>query len=382
MPKPHKPIRIMHVVEALGVGGGVEHGLANLIERMDRHRFEHVVCAVFRLGPQLERYTADRVRVVCLNQKGRSQVVALVQAIREVKPVIVHSRNWGTLEAVIAARWARACSVIHSEHGVEVNPAGEPRRRTWMRRIGFELAHRVFSVSYQLRDTLANRTGFPPDKIDVIHNGVEMRKFGAGASRLRSFRQALEIPEREFCIGCVGRLNRIKDYPTILAAAKIFARACDSWRLLIAGSGPELPALQEIVNADHSLRERVKLLGPVKTERVPEFLHSLDAYVLPSLWEGISNSLLEAMAAGLPVIATNAGGNPEVVEDGKSGLLFPVGDAARLAEQLTLLYRRPDTRLQFGGEAVEKMQREFSLEAMVRNYEQMYTALEGQRQAA
>lgn len=376
------PIRILHIVEALGVGGGVEHGLANLIERMDPLRFEHVVCAVFRLGPLLDRYPAERVRVVCLNQNGRIQVGALARIIREVKPSIVHSRNWGTLEAVIAGRWVRSCSVIHSEHGVEVNPEAEPPRRVWLRRMGFELAHRVFSVSYQLRDTLASRTGFSPRKIAVIHNGVEADKFAPNSAGSRErFRRESGIGEEEFCIGCVGRLNRIKDYPTILSAARLFARSCDSWRLLIAGGGPELTALQETVALDSCLQKRVRFLGPVQLERVPEFLHALDAYVLPSLWEGISNSLLEAMAAGLPVVVTDIGGNPEVVVGGESGLLFPVADCGRLAEQLTLLYRQPDVRNRLGKQAIKRIHQEFSLDSMVRNYEQMYAAFEGNRAA-
>src|SRR6185369_11704347 len=163
---------------------------ANLIERMDRERFEHVLCAVFRLGPQIERYPADRVQLVCLEQKVRKlsiQVGPLTQLIRKVKPDIVHSRNWGALEAVIAGRLARSCSVIHSEHGVEMNPAAEPRRRTWVRRAVFGLADEVFAVSYQLRDMLARRTGSAPAKIGVIHNGVDTRKFQPDTAARRRF---------------------------------------------------------------------------------------------------------------------------------------------------------------------------------------------------
>ncbi len=179
------PIRILHVVEALGVGGGVETGIGNLIANMDRERFEHVLCAVFRVGGQLERYPVERVEIVGLEQSPRRfsiQAGALAQIIRRIRPAIVHSRNWGAMEAVIAARWEGSCSVIHSEHGVEMNPAAEPRRRAWLRRLAFHMAHRVFSVSYQLRDMLARRTGFPSRKIDVIHNGVDMGLFRKDAA--------------------------------------------------------------------------------------------------------------------------------------------------------------------------------------------------------
>ena len=368
-------IRVMHVVEALGVGGGVEHGIANLIERMDPRRFEHVVCSVFRLGPHLERYPADRVRVMCLNQTSRTQVVPLARAIRDVRPQIVHSRNWGTLDSIVAARCVRQCPVVHSEHGAETDPSGDPRRRGWLRRIAFELAHQVFCVSYRLRDSLVRQTGFPAGRIHVIHNGVDLGKFQQQTSARQRVRRELDIEDSQFCIGCVGRLNRVKDYATMLRAARLFGMSNTSWLLLIAGAGPELGMLERMVDDDPTLRGHVRFLGNV--QRVPEFLSALDVYALPSLWEGISNSLLEAMAAGLPVVASDIGGNPEVVVDGESGLLFPVGDVAQLADRLSLLHRQPDVRERLGARGSQRIRQEFALETMVRGYERMYTAMIG-----
>ena len=374
-------VRIMHVVEALGIGGGVENGIANLVQRMDPRRFEHVLCAVFRAGPQMDRYTAPNVSILCLDQKARKgslQVGPLARALRRVRPDIVHSRNWGALEAVAAGRLVRFCSVIHSEHGFEVDPAAEPRRRQWIRRAAFELAHGVFSVSYQLRDTLARRTGFPGRKIGVIHNGVDAARFRQRPAAGVEFRRELGISSEEFCIGCVGRLNRIKDYPTMLRAAELFSRSCASWRLLIAGSGSELPVLQEMVNSNSTLRDRVHFLG--SSGNIPDFLNAIDVYVLPSICEGISNSLLEAMATGLPVIVSDTGGNPEVVGEA-SGLLFPVGNHELLAERLLLLYRDRDARAEFGRQALGRIHAEFSLDSMVRQYEDMYAGFAQNRAA-
>jgi sugar transferase (PEP-CTERM/EpsH1 system associated) len=374
-------IRVLHVVEALGVGGGVENGIANLIESMDRKRFEHVLCSVFRLGPQVERYPLDRVRLLCLAQKQRKfsvQIGPLAEMIRHVKPNIVHSRNWGALEAVLAGRWVRCGSVIHSEHGVEFNPAKDPWRRRWFRRLAFEMADRVFSVSSQLRDALARRTGFPLRKIGVIRNGVDTQRFRPDPAVRRRFRSELGIGQQEFCVGCVGRLSRIKDYPTMLRAAEVLSVSGSCWRLLIAGSGPEVTALEELA-ARPALRGRVRFLGP--SDRVPEFLSAIDAYVLPSLSEGISNSLLEAMAVGLPVVASDTGGNPEVVVEGESGLLFPVGDHERLGEHLVLLCGDNDLRQRLGRAALRRIHEHFSLNSMVEQYEQMYEGLAARRAA-
>lgn len=369
-------IRILHVVEAIGIGGGIENGIANLIERMDSTRFEHILCGVFRLGPQVERYPADRVQIVCLEQKPRRlaiQAGSLAEMIRKLRPDVVHSRNWGALEAVVAARWVGETSVIHSEHGVEMDPAAEPRRRSWLRRLVFSLTDHVFCVSYQLRDMLVARTGFPQRKIGVIHNGVKTSLFRPDTSARKRFRAELGINDDEFCIGCVGRLNRIKDYPTIFRAAELFNNSCASWRLLIVGDGAELSSLQGLVNTSPILRGRVHFMGA--SNCVPEILNALDVYVLPSLCEGISNSLLEAMATGLPVIASDTGGNPEVVVNGMSGLLFPVGDIQRLADQLLLVYSAKERRVQLGEMALCRVKEQFSLDSMIEQYEEMYSSL-------
>jgi sugar transferase (PEP-CTERM/EpsH1 system associated) len=372
------PIRILHIVESLGVGGGVETGIANLIERMDRTRFEHIICAVFRMGPRSDRFRV--VQVIPLEQTGKKlaiQIGPLARTIRQVKPDIVHSRNWGALEGVIAGRWVRSCRVIHSEHGWEVDPAMEAKRRLWFRRVAFEMADRVFSVSYQLRDALAKCTGFAARKIGVIHNGVELARFAKNPSVRRRFRAELGLSETEFCIGCVGRLNRIKDYPTILRAVERLDQSCPSWRLLILGSGTDREELEQFVNDRPVLRERVRFLGD--SDRVAGFLNAIDVYVLPSIREGISNSLLEAMATGLPVVATDTGGNPEPIVNGESGLLFPVGDFERLAELLGQLSREPETRDRLGKQSLQRVTREFSLDSMISKYAQMYQGLIGER---
>jgi sugar transferase (PEP-CTERM/EpsH1 system associated) len=377
------PIRIMHVVEAIGVGGGVENGIANLIRGMDAERFEHVLCGIFHVGPQVERYPSDRVRLIGLDQKpGRLAIQAgsLARMIREIKPDIVHSRNWGALETVAAGRWVRSCAVVHSEHGVEMNPHAEPRRRGWVRRVAFELAHRVFSVSWQLRDALARRTGFARNRIGVIHNGVSDVRFRRDRESGRRFRAELGIAEGDFCIGCVGRLSRIKDYPTLLRAAEVLSRRGAGWRVLIAGQGPELAALQSLVDGSPGLRGRVSFLGSIS--RTPEFLNMLDVFTLPSLCEGISNALLEAMATGLPAVVTAAGGNPEVLVDGESGIAFPVGDVEALANCLARLRREPEARRKLGDAAMQRVKDEFSLKNMIQKYEEMYESLAGHRIAA
>jgi sugar transferase (PEP-CTERM/EpsH1 system associated) len=369
------PIRIMHVVDHLGKGG-LENGLVNLINGLDPDRFEHVVYAMRQLGPNADRLPAS-VRVICMGKRDTDfpiQVRRLTRDIRAVDPHVVHSRNWGTVEAVAAARWVRNCAVVHSEHGLETDAgAKEPWRRTCFRRLAFEMADRVLAVSNQLRDLHARRTGFAARRITVIHNGVNEKRFFPDAAARSRMRAELGIAEGEFCIGCVGNLLPVKDHLTALKAVSRIAGVMRRWKLIIAGEGSERPRLEAFLREHPEWKAQVSLLGI--TDRIPELLNAMDVYVLPSLSEGISNSLLEAMSTGLPVIATEAGGNPEVVEDEKSGLRFSPGDSAKLAEQLLMLEGNREMRAQLAKQAISRMRQDFSIDSMIRNYARLYEGL-------
>jgi sugar transferase (PEP-CTERM/EpsH1 system associated) len=370
------PIRILHVVDSLGKGG-LENGLVNLIRHMDPVRFEHVIVTMRGLGPNADRLPIERVQLLSLGKKdseSRFQVPALARAIRRFRPDIVHSRNWAAIEAVVAGRWVDSGALIHSEHGLEADAAAkEPWRRICFRRLAYELADRVLAVSYQLRDLHARRTGFPAHKITVVHNGVDSRRFFPDASARARIREELGLAETDFCIGCLGNLLPVKDHVTLLHAIDGMAESGVNWRLLMIGEGPERPKLEAFVDAHPAWKNRVSFLG--SSNRVPELLMAMDVYVLSSVAEGISNSLLEAMASGLPVVATSVGGNPEVVVEEESGLLFPAGDSHQLARLLLRLESQRDLRLQLAQCALRRVREEFSLESMVQKYEQLYEGM-------
>jgi L-malate glycosyltransferase len=237
-----------------------------------------------------------------------------------------------------------------------------------LRRVAFQLADQVLSVSTVLRDLHARRTGFPAGRISVIHNGVDTHRFAPDA-RLRSqMRSELGIADGELCIGCVGNLTKVKDHLTILRALAA-QPGLASFRLLLLGDGPERGPLTEFVQSHRQLRDSVVFLG--RSRRVKELLNALDVYVLSSLTEGICNSLLEAMATRLPVIVTQTGGNPEVVT-GSSGLLFPVGGVQELAAHLSNLSDHAELRHTLAENALRRIHSEFSLESMVRQYDELY----------
>jgi glycosyltransferase involved in cell wall biosynthesis len=233
-------------------------------------------------------------------------------------------------------------------------------------------------VSHELKARHASRTGFDASRIAVVHNGVDTQHYSRQAEARAKLRSEHGITPTDFCIGCVGNLTAVKDHMTLFRALDAFENtafpsgARRNWRLMMVGDGPERARLENLTRA-RGWSNRVSFLG-LRNE-IPELLNAFDLYVLPSLSEGICNSLLEAMATGLPVLATAVGGNPEVVVDGVSGRLFPAGDDSSLAGQLLLVYRRPDLRLQLGREAVKRVDREFSIASMVHQYEQVYSAV-------
>lgn len=368
-------ICILHVMDSLS-NGGLENGVLNLIKHMDAEQFEHSICTVRALGVNAERLPADRVQLHHLGKRkgSRFQLLELRRVIREIRPDVVHSRNWGAIEAVVAARLTRSCAVVHSEHGLESSAAvHELWRRVAFRRLAFELADRVLCVSRQLRDLYSRLTRFQAHRMTVIHNGVDSRRFCPDPEARARLRRELGILESNFCIGCVGNLSAVKDHGTLLRALERSGQAVRGWHMLIAGEGPERPKLAAMAREVARCGVQISFLGA--SDRIPELLNAFDVYVLPSVNEGLSNSLLEAMATGLPVIASDVGGNPEVVHDGISGLLFAAGGVDELSDHLLKLYARTRLREELGDAARRRMREEFSIESMVQNYKHLYRSL-------
>jgi sugar transferase (PEP-CTERM/EpsH1 system associated) len=368
-------IRVLHVVETMLGMGGLERGLVNLIHRTDASRFEHVVCVVRSLGALTEQLPRDRVRVFCLEQTrpGFSfQVWTLARLIREVRPHVVHSRNWGASEAILAGALTHSCGLVHSEHGME-STATDPARRRILRRVIFELADRVCAVSHHLREHHAAATGFPARRITVIHNGVDTSRFRRNEAAREATRRRYGIGNGVFCMGFIGRLEPVKDPLTLLRAVEILSASTGNWRLLVAGDGSESEALKAFARSRPGIQDRISFLGEL--EQVQDLLNALDAYVLPSRYEGICNSLLEAMATGLPVVATAIGGNPEVIEDGVSGVLVPVADGPAFAGSLHRLATDAGLRRQLGDGALQRVSTHYSMEAMADGYERLYSAV-------
>ena len=373
-------LRVMHVINRLDTGG-TEYGILKVIAGLDKATFEHRLCTTRGFDPGLVKAHRLDGKLFIAGQSGAERqflLFRLARIMRAYRPHIVHSRNWGTIEAIPAARLARVPVAIHSEHGYEVETlAGLPRRQRLLRRVAYAMADAVFAVTGDLRSYHARQAWVSPEQIRVIPNGVDTRRFAPRPDQRRDARDCLGLLADSFVIGTVGRMVPIKDHPTLLLAAELLVGRGVDVRVVLAGSGPELARNQQRVESSAALSGRVRFLGG--SDKIPDVLNALDVFVLPSLCEGMSNTLLEAMSSGLPVVATRVGGNPELVEDDGSGWLFSAGDPMDLAVRLERLAHDTELRKRFGAAARQRAVAQFSLDRMVADYRKLYLELAGRR---
>lgn len=372
-----KILHLVHVLHSLDVGG-TENGVVNLISVLDGD-LRHTVISMTGSGSLARRLPAG-VALHCLGKQpglDLRAVARLAILLRLLRPSAVHSRNWGALDAVLAARLAGVPVVIHGEHGREASdPEGLSWRRNRLRRLLAPFVTRFVTVSFDLRRWLVDSVRIPPWKVLTIHNGVDITRFSD--DRREAGRRALGLSPDKVVIGTVGRLDPVKDQMGVLEAFAQLQYGGTSLALVIIGDGPCRESLEARARRP-DVAGRVHLLG--ERDHVPVLLNGLDVFVLPSLAEGISNTILEAMATGLPVIATWTGGNPELVKEGVTGTLVPVGDPSALARALWTYASDPHLRALHGKAGRQRAVEEFPLERMAARYRDLYFALAGRKAA-
>lgn len=366
---------VLHVIHHLQIGG-MENGLVNLINAMPYSQYRHAIACVEDYSDFRARITRPDVAVFAL-QRDKVGVWGLRRAlfglIRRLQPALVHTRNQSGLDALLPARLAGVTRVIHGEHGWDVdNLDGSRWQPRVLRRLHSPLVTRYITVSKHLARYLS-AIGITPTRITQIYNGVDTVRFAPGMAAPGAWLPEKFKGSEVLRIGTVGRLQRVKDHATLLRA---FAIVCERspdlrrrLRLLIVGDGPLLGELQALAGS-LNIADLVWLPGP--RDNVPEILRALDIFVLPSLNEGISNTILEAMASGLPVLVTDVGGNVELLEDGVCGHFFAPGNQQRLAALIADYVADPDLRSADGRAARATAIERFSLATMVANYASVY----------
>jgi sugar transferase (PEP-CTERM/EpsH1 system associated) len=359
--------RIVQVVPSLRVGG-----LENVVVRLVEHLTplaEQAVVTPAGTGPLADRVPVG-VPVFPLGETRRPDrwnALRMARLFRKLRPDIVHTRNWTCIDAIIGARLAGVPVVIQGEHGREAaDPEGRNRRRQQVRRFLSPFITEFVAVSRDLARWLIEEVRVPGRKVRTIYNGVDTERYVPGDRA--AARRALGIPPDWTVAGTVGRLDPVKDQAGLVRA---FAQVGNKGRsaLVIAGDGPSRRQLEAVVS-ELAIGDRVRLLG--ERDDVPMILRALDIFVLSSIGEGISNAILEAMATGLPVIATRVGGNSELVRDGLTGRLIEPRSPEALAEALAAYVDDPVLARAHGAAGRERAEREFGLERMRAGYTTLY----------
>ncbi len=329
---PGSPL-VAHIIYSLSTGG-LENGLVNIINRSPPGRYRHVIICLTGADEFAQRITARDVQVIELHKREGHDFRCywrLRQLLLELSPAIIHSRNMAALEAQLCSLGMPDVKRVHGEHGREINDLdGSNWKYLILRKFMRIFVHRYIAVSKDLEHWLISRVGVRTNRVKQIYNGVDYNRFTP-----ESVKPLALLPTRWqeldgiLVAGTVGRLTPVKDQQLLLRASAYLRSGHpelgDRLRLLIVGDGPLYPVLTQMI--EHlALQDVVWLAGD--RDDVPSLLQAMDVFVLPSLAEGLSNTVLEAMASGLPVIATAVGGNIELVEEGFNGSLVAVGDHA------------------------------------------------------
>lgn len=364
-------IRVLTLIATLDPAGA-ERQLAELCARIDRAQFEPFVCCLTRGGP-LESVLADaRVPVAILHKRGKwdiSVIFRLRRIFAEFKPQILHT--WlPTANTIgrIAACGGHLPAVIASERAADI---WKGFFRRWLdRRLELRTA-RIICNAEAVRAFLINRIGLHAHKITVIPNGLDLDEFDAAAKP-----PCAALPARPPgpLLGAVGRLEPQKGITHLLTAMALLGQSVPDAQLWIIGDGPERAALSKQA-ADAGLDNRVHFLG--RRNDVPAILRQLDLFVLPSLWEGLPNAALEAMAAGRAVVATRVHGTPEAVSENETGLLVPPADPVALADAIARLIADSNLCARMGAAGRSRVAEHFNMRQMVEQTQALYRQVLG-----
>ncbi|WJW74457.1 TIGR03088 family PEP-CTERM/XrtA system glycosyltransferase [Thiohalobacter sp. IOR34] len=372
--EPASPPLIAHVIYRLDVGG-LENGLVNIINRMPAERYRHLIISLTEVTDFRRRIQRPDVGILALHKRpGHDWPMywRLLQLFRQHRPAIVHSRNLAALEAQLPALLAGVPCRLHGEHGWDVQDL-DGRRYRWLKRALRPLVSHYIALSQELESYLHDVIGVRKTRLSRILNGVDTERFHPPGSARPDVLPAGFRTAESLVIGTVGRMEAVKDQVTLARAfIELAAQRPDlrrRLRLVMVGDGSRKPQLEGLLR-EAGLLEQAWLPGA--RDDVPELMRALDVFVLPSLAEGISNTIMEAMASGLPVVATAVGGNAELVEDGSSGYLVPAADPVAMAEALAAYAEDPARREAHGRAARERAVRDFSLERMVAEYLAVY----------
>ncbi len=348
----------------------MEKQVVDLANTIDRSKFSVTLCCMSRhVGPLLAFVDADKTKFAFLGFRLRHwpwSLAKLICILKREQIDILHTHGydsgfWGRIAALIA----RVPVIITHEHGKTL---WKRKYQIWFERFVNRFTDIRIAVSEDIRRLRIENEHTPPQKIVTIPNGVDVGKFNGSFSG-EHIRNELRVNPKDFIIGTVGRLTPAKAYNVLIDAFEIVHKEIQNSILLFVGDG-ELKADLERYAVKKDMENHVRFLGA--RSDIPELLSVFDTFVLSSDREGLPVALLEAMAAGVPVIATAVGGIPEVINDGWNGYLVPPGSADRLADKIMELLRNEEDRRYISKNAYMTIKENYTIEKTTQRIEKIY----------
>ena len=375
-----KKQKILFVNYSLDVGG-IETLVLEICKRLDKDSFEPSVCAFVKNGKLQKEFEESGITVHLL-EKDAGISFALPQRIyrllKEQSIDIVHTQNPASwLYCILPARFA-GVPLIHTVHTAADYYGRHVRRWIILEHLLSRFTKRIVTVAGSLATFMKEREKVPGHKISVIYNGIHAEKYDKMID-VQKKKAELSLKDTDFVIGNVARFYPNKNHELLVRSFKEVVNRMPHAKLLLAGEGPLKEHIQSLVQ-QMQLSGSVSLLG--NRRDIPELLQVFDLFVLPSKREGFPIGLLEAMAAGLPVVASDVDGNGELVVNGSTGILIPSGDAKALTGTIISMAENKQRAREMGIKGKQRILEHFTFNKMMENYENLYRSVGGSTNTA
>ena len=365
--------RIIHLITDLSTGGA-QTALLRFLSAIDRNLYNPTVVCFYN-GNSIIAKEIHKLNIPVIDlgmtHKGRIDVFfRFNRLLQNERPVVLHTWLFhANLTGRLMGRLNKVPIIITSRRNINIGS----KWRELLKRLTSGLDDKVVAVCEAVRQAEIVGSKIPAEKVVTIYNGIDPLPFTpVSIDASRKIRNALGIHNDELVLGTIGRLEPQKGFFDLITSSSHIKAKYNSVRLIIVGEG-ELRNSLELQTINQNLSGTIKFAG--LRNDIPELMSALDVFVSSSLWEGLPNVVLEAMAAGKPVVATSVGGTPEVVVDGVTGLLVPPHNPEAMARAIIRLLKNPELGTRMGRAGKERVLKQFSIQRMVTKTQQLYKEL-------